>query len=268
MTTKRQMITKRLSADAIQDAARPVVALSTDYPAGELLAPHRHPRAQLIHAGEGLMTVRAEARAWVVPPGFAVWMPVDTWHEVKAVTALELRTLYVAPRAARGLATACRVVAVPPFLRELILEVARLPLLYDEDGPEGRLVAVLLDRLGALEAAPLDLPVPSDRRLSVVTSSLLDRPGDNRTLAEWGSRAGASGRTLARLFRAQTGMTFREWRGKRRLLAALERLAALEPVTSVALDLGYASPSAFIAMFKREMGQSPRRYLRAGAPPA
>ncbi len=134
------MTTKQLRADAIQHPPRPVVALSTDYPAGELLAPQRHPRA------------------WVVPPGFAVWMPVDTWHEVKVVTALELRTLYVTPRAARDLATGCRVVAVPPFLRELILEVARLPLLYDEYGPEGRLVEVLLDRLGALETAPLDLP--------------------------------------------------------------------------------------------------------------
>ncbi len=86
--------------DAIQDPPRPVIALSREYPAGERLARHRHPWAQLIHGGEGLMTVRAEARAWVVPPGVAVWMPVDTWHEVKAVTALELRALDVARRAA------------------------------------------------------------------------------------------------------------------------------------------------------------------------
>ncbi|TIL78669.1 MAG: helix-turn-helix transcriptional regulator, partial [Mesorhizobium sp.] len=43
---------------------------------------------------------------------------------------------------------------------------------------------------------------------------------------------------------------------------ALPRLADGEPITRVALDLGYDSVPAFITMFKRMLGTSPRGYMR------
>lgn len=110
--------------------------------------------------------------------------------------------------------------------------------------------------------APLHLPLPRDPRLKAITDSLLAAPGDNRDLTQWGRRTGASGRTLARLFRRETGMTFASWRRRLRLLAAVSRLGGGESVTTVAYDLGYHSPSAFVAMFRRSLGTSPGRYLK------
>ncbi len=81
---------------------------------------------------------------------------------------------------------------------------------------------------------------------------------------QWGHEVGASARTLARLFLAETGLSFGDWRSRARLLAALPRLAAGEKVTTIALDLGYESPSAFISMFKRALGKTPSTYF-AGA---
>ena len=124
-----------------------------------------------------------------------------------------------------------------------------------------RLIAVLVDEVLMLESPPLHLPAPRDPRLRSITDVLVDDPSDPRGPSEWSKMVGASERTLARLFVKETGMGFREWRQQLRLLKAIERLAGGEDVTSVALDLGYRSPSAFIAMFKRVLGETPGRYM-------
>ena len=250
----------------LQDLPQPIHAFAADYPAGHRIPSHHHRRAQLIHAERGLMTVQAAAGAWLVPPGLALWMPGGMTHEVHAVTAIDMRTLYVVPRAAPWLPSECRVVSVSPLLRELILRAVAIPPDYALDSPEGRLMQVTLDETRDLPETPLHLPIPKDRRLTGIADQLLRDPANNRDLGEWAKTAGASARTLARLFVAETGMTFGQWRQRRRLLAALTRLAAGEPVTAIALDLGYESPSAFTAMFRRTLGTSPTRYLRAGPP--
>ena len=109
--------------------------------------------------------------------------------------------------------------------------------------------------------APLHLPSAADRRLTRIAETLLADPADPRTLADWAQSIGASERTLARLFTRETGMTFGQWRQQVRLLAALARLACGGSVTDVAFDLGYASQSAFIAMFRRTLGKTPGRYF-------
>jgi AraC-like DNA-binding protein len=60
-------------------------------------------------------------------------------------------------------------------------------------------------------------------------------------------------------------MNFNQWRQQLRLVHALRLLAAGAKVTAVALDVGYDSPSAFIAAFRRVLGETPARYFRAPA---
>lgn len=207
------------------------------------------------------MTVTAGPGAWVVPPGRAVWVPAGMEHTIHAHGRLAMRTVYVAPDAVLGLPVDCFVVNVSPLLRELILAAMTMPVLYPLAGPEARLVAVLLDRIRAAHVAPLYLPLPDDSRLRRVADALVADPGDPRPLHAWAKTAGSSARTLARLFAAETGLSFRQWRQQARLLDALRRLAEGQPVTTVALDLGYESPSAFIAMFKKALGVTPGRYF-------
>ncbi len=244
------------------DNPRPIVTLANDYPAGYEIAPHRHARAQLVYASQGVMTVSAPAGSWVVPTQRAVWMPAGTEHGVRVNRSISMRSLFIRPDAATGLPAACRVVTVSPLLRALILRAMSIPPLYDEDGADGRILRVILDELRTLPSAPLHLPRPKDRRLVRVTAALLADPADRRPLEAWARAAGASQRTLARLFLKETGLTFRAWRQRARLLHALVELAAERPVTSVAFESGYDSPSAFIAAFKREFGPTPARYFR------
>ncbi len=246
----------------LEDPARPIVALASDHPGPHRFALHRHRRAQLVYAIEGFMTVETASGTWAVAAQHAVWVPAGIEHEVRSPGPLAMRTLYIDPAVAAGLPASCCVLRVPPLLRELILRATTLPDLLPPDGPEARLLAVIPDELRALAPEPLHLPLPRDRRLRAVTERLGAALPDDRPLGAWAASVGASERTLARLFLKETGLTFGAWRQRLRLLSAVARLAEGQAVTTVAYDLGYGSPSAFIAMFKRAFGQTPGRYVR------
>lgn len=253
-----------LHPDVVRLEALPqaVVAFRRDLAAGETIPPHRHRRDQLVYASEGVITVTTARGAFVVPPQRAVWMPGGVEHRIDARRAVAMRTLYLEPGGAAGLPAAVCVLHVTPLLRELILAAVAQPQAYRSNSPEERLMSVILDQIRVLPVAPLALPMPADPRLRRVAEALLADPADDRALAHWAREAGASARTLARLFRRETAMSFRVWRQQLRLLRALEMLAAGEAVTTVALDLGYDSPSAFIAMFRRNLGTTPTRYFK------
>jgi AraC-like DNA-binding protein len=241
-----------------------VLGGSFDYPDGTHLPVHTHGWAQLVYASAGTMRVTTAAGTWVVPPQRAVWVPAGIEHEIKMTGLVAMRTVYIEPAAIPDPPQSCRVVIVSPLLRELVLRVAGLrPSQPSSDATE-RLAGVLLDEIRVAEDAPLHLPMPKDGRVRAVTDTLLDNPADARTLDDWSRDAGASARTLARLFVAETGLTFAGWRQQLRLIRALELLGQGRNVTEVAFNLGYESPSAFIAMFRRSLGRTPSRYFERG----
>lgn len=255
------MATRSTNREDFQIVPRPVGAMAKDFPDGFFIPPHAHRRSQLIHASSGVMRVRTPQGAWVVPPHRAVWVPANVVHDVRMAGAVAMRTLYIVPGAVAALPRECCVVAVSPLLRELVLRASAAPLLYDEAGPDGRVMALILDELRMLPVLPLNLPMPQDPRLVKVCRAILDDPASALTLGGWSRRAGASSRTLARLFLRETGMTFGRWRQQARLLEALSRLAQGQSVTTIALDLGYDSPSAFTFMFRRALGRTPSAYF-------
>jgi len=250
----------------LEDVSRPVVIRPHDMTRGEEVPLHRHSREQLVYAYKGLALVTTAHGAWVMPPNRAVWVPSNLDHGVKAITDTSMSSLFVTPGLVGGLPKTCSVVAVPKLLRELIRHANAFEDLYDQNGPDGRVIAVIIDMLETLKEVPLHLPMPRDVRLKRIAEAIVEAPADPRTQRQWGDSFGVSERTLARLFPQQTGMSFGHWRQQARLMAALERLADGEPVVSIALDLGYASQSAFIAMFKKALGVTPGQYFRKEKP--
>jgi AraC-like DNA-binding protein len=177
--------------------------------------------------------------------------------------AVSLRALYVVPSLSRSLPDKCCVVEISPLMRELILRISELKGLNSRIPAHAHLVPVLLDHLQMMESDPVHLPLPRDVRAKRLASVLQQEPSDPRPLTELSKIAGASKRTLERLFKSQTGLGFGKWRQHLRLGHALRLLAAGEAVTSVALDVGYDSPSAFISAFRMTFGQTPGRYFRS-----
>ena len=251
------------------DAKLPVISLAIEVSPRKMLARevgsaavHVHPRGQLIYASSGMMRIICGRDVWVVPPSQAVWVPPNQEHEVYFPGNAALRSLFVDPSAVTGLPPHCTVLKVATLLRELILRAVRIGNSYAADGAEWRVMQVLLDELRVAEETPLRLPMARDERVMRVIDALLKSPGDRRDLDAWGKIAGASSRTLARLFVSETGLTYGGWRKRLQLHESLDRLNRGEQVTSIAFDLGYQSLSAFIEMFRKELGVSPRRYVR------
>ena len=254
-------MTRPDSIEEILSVPRPIVAMAKEFPSGHFISNHAHSRSQLLYASSGVMTVSTEIGMWVVPPLRAVWVPAYTRHQIEVSGTLSMRTLYFDPLYYSGPSDRCCVIAVSPLLKELILYAVDLPRLYPLGGQEERALSVILDQISNMSTAPLDLQIPVDERLRKIYEYLSKNPGDNRTLEDWGKEVGATGRTLSRHFRLETGMSFVQWRQQIRILEALKRLGKKESVTIVAIELGYDSPSAFIAMFKKALGKTPGQYF-------
>jgi AraC-like DNA-binding protein len=154
------------------------------------------------------------------------------------------------------------VVNVNPLLRELIQRTVSLGALDAAIREQKHLIGVILDELKMLIAVPLQLPMPRDAR-ALQFASLANREGGAPSTKMLLRQCGASRRTMERLFRAETGMSLGQWQRRQTLLHALRRLASGENAGRLAGELGYNSASAFIAMFRRELGQTPKRYFEA-----
>jgi AraC-like DNA-binding protein len=229
---------------------------------------HAHDWHQLIYASEGVMWVHTAQGDWVVPPNRAVWVPAGVEHGIELTAKVLVQTIYLAAGISAELPRQCCAVNVSPLLRELIVHTVKLGNLDESIPSRARLIGFLIDQLSVLPAIALQLPLPADERARRAVAWLREHPDDPGLIKSVARRACSSARTLERLFRQETGMTFGKWRQQLRLLQAMQMLAAGRPVTAVALEVGYNSPSAFIAMFKRTLGTTPHRYFAPAEDPA
>ncbi len=259
ITIEKETLLQPSTTGQIINPDLPVVSIALDIER-EQGAPHTHPRAQLLYSIQGVMRVVTSLGTWLVPSTQAVWIPSMIEHQVIANEAIALRTIYVDPAWTEGLPNDCCVIAVSELLRALILRAVKIGNSYPSEGPERRLMDVILDELRQMKRAPLHLPMPKHARVRKVIDALIAHPEDSRTIEAWSAVVGSSPRTLSRLFLKQTGMSFGAWRRRLRLMEAIDRLGKGESVTQVAFELGYQSTSAFSAMFRSELGVSPKCY--------
>ncbi len=245
------------------DPSLPVIPLAMEVSNAGCAAAHAHPRGQLIYASRGTMRVVCGRDVWVVPPSQAVWVPPDVEHEVYFPGDVSIRNLFVDPAYTENLPGQCTVIRVTPLLRELILKAVQIGDQYALDDCGYRLMRVIIDEIRMAEPTLIHLPFAQDPRLLRVMNAMLEHPGDSRGLSEWARVAGASSRTLSRLFVLETGLSFGEWRKRLVLQKAIEKLGHGDPVTEVAFDLGYESLSAFISMFRKTLGAPPMQFVRS-----
>ncbi|TCM20671.1 AraC family transcriptional regulator [Novosphingobium sp. PhB165] len=250
------------TVDECQRAARLIAAFASEHPNGEHIAPHSHPRAQLIHTLTGVMTVTCAEGSWVVPTGRAVWMPPEVEHAIRIAGDVSMRTLFVGPDARSDLPVTCEVIEISPFLREALVEATAIPLDYAPGGRDERVMELILDEITAAPRLHMHVPLPRDRRLMRLCEVMIADPSAPVTLEGLAAKVHVSGRTLARMFHRELGMSFGAWLRRMRLLLSLPRLAAGATVLEVALEHGYDSPSAFTAMFRRELGLPPNLYVK------
>ena len=243
---------------------RDVLAAVSHYRHGERLTWHQHQHGQLVMAVRGVVRVLTPDRTWTLPQTRAVWLPSDVDHELHAVGELDLCNVYIEPQAFPWVWREPSVIHVSALVRELALTLSAGGNDYSPGSQAALCAPLLLRALADTSALPASgVPLPSDDKLLVVCEHMMNDPACGHTLDFWGAQLGASGRTLARRFKDETGLTFNAWRQQLRVSEAMTRLALGHSVSRIAKEFGYSSASAFITMFKQSTGEAPQRYLKS-----
>ncbi|MBI2768462.1 MAG: helix-turn-helix transcriptional regulator [Burkholderiales bacterium] len=248
--------------------ARPVRVRARTMQADSHFEPHSHAWSQLAYCATGIVQVTAahnggtgDEVTYIVPPSRAVWIAPGARHAVHVLEDAEFRTLYIDASVTPAGWGGCRMIVVSPLLRELIHALDAPP---PARMREERLAALVLDEITHASIQALGVPMPAvdggDKRLRTLCERVLRAPSERATLAGWAADVGASERTMARLFQGELGMSYQQWRQQAVLAHALPLLARGAPVSHVAAASGYASDSAFSAMFKAAMGQPPSQF--------
>lgn len=259
MKTSGQFLSPTRQAEILpfETAQRPIVGFSRDYPSGLATGFHNHPRAQLLYAISGVMRVETFETSYLVPPTAALLLPSGVDHAVRMDGHVAMRELFLREEAAERIKARSGVIVVSALLRELIVAVCAEPLEWEPHGRGYHLAELVIDEVLTSKPLPLSLQLPRDQRLRRVVAALRERPHDKRGIEDWAEVGNASSRTLARLFRAETGLSFRQWRQQARLTEALSALTVGAVPTKAAEIAGYDSVPAFGVAFREFFGITP-----------
>ncbi len=268
----RPLLTPIGNTDSFTPSAQqPVRVRARTMPADTHFEPHAHAWSQLACCASGILQVTAAQSGlaggeitYIVPPSRAVWVAPGARHHITVLETAEVRTLYIDASATPQGWQGCRVLVVSPLLRESIHALDAPSGLSLAPAREKLLSALVLDEITHADTQALGVPLPhpqtGDKRLRALCEAVMRAPSSRATLAEWAADMGASERTMARLFREELGLSYQQWRQQAILAHALPLLARGQPVSQVAAASGYASDSAFSAMFKAAMGRPPSHF--------
>lgn len=244
---------------------RPLTVRAQAISARHYFPEHAHAWHQMAYAISGVLTVTMAGQSLVISPEQAVWLPTGLRHRVGSLLGAEFRSLWIADEAGEGLPASPTVFGVSPLLRALVVEAADIEGQEDRDGYRRRVTDLILDQLRRAPPLAGGLLWPRDESLRTLCEALYADPGDPRSPEAWGRELGMSGRTLARRFEAELGMSLRSWRRRLRLFKSIELMGGGLSVTQTAMELGYGSTSAFVYAFRSDMGCSPQAYIRRPA---
>lgn len=244
----------------------PIFFRAVQVPADTIYPWHCHQWGEFVYSFSGVMEVKLAGSHYLAPPQYGVWLPARVEHIGQNRLAAEHSSLYVAEDLCGALPAVTCALAVSPLVRAMLEHLRQYPPASPHSAEDERLLRVLVDQLASAQCVGRYLPMSDDPLLAPVLAMLEADPADNRPVAQLAQAAHTTERTLMRRCRRELGMTLADWRQRLRVVRAMALLEAGRTVEAVALDLGYASASAFIAMFRRLTHETPDEYRkRAGS---
>ncbi len=230
---------------------------------GTATALHAHGEAQLIFAASGTMQVYTSSGRWLVPPQLAVWVPAGVAHRIEMLSDTEQWMIYWLPAASRQWASAQSLdrafaLRVTPLLRELIFST------FGEGATSEKkelILKLILHELTETPDAPTFLPLPASAIGKRVADLALADPRSLLSLRELARQAASSIRTVSRLFPLETGLTYKAWRQRARIVLAIDQLSTGSGISQVASRAGFASTAAFSFAFRQVTKSTPTAFL-------
>lgn len=251
-----------VTMEPYEETSREAIVVSRTFSERVEFPMHSHDRGQFIYILEGTVNVITKNDSWLAPTRYAIWVPSGMEHEMHMCDQVTILNIYISPEAASRLKLPgiSRALEISPLLQSLLLEAAGIDSDYDLQRRDGRLMALLLDEISLMPELPLRVSLPKDRRIYRACSHMVTHPSADFSIDDAARIAGVSRKTFTRIFRMNLGVSFTQWRRQICMLAALGRLRQAEPITRIALDLGYSSPSAFTVSFRNTFGVSPTTF--------
>ena len=247
----------------IQDRAQALIASAAQVDHAHHISPHQHHRGQFLFSLTGNLQVQAADQTWHLSPENAVWLPSGVPHGIEASNGVAYRSVYVDELHAKAFPARAGVTDLNRQIKALVNESAQFGQSYRSNTPESRLLNRLSQHMQNMIFSNTPVLVPQHPRLKLLCQQILAKPALHWSLADWGAKYGASERHLARLFKAETGMTYLHWCHRVRVYYALTQLRRGASVSAIAHELAYESVSAFCYMFKKVLGDSPTAYLKS-----
>ncbi len=243
---------------------QPICFWSTSLVAETSYPWHRHSWGELNYSFSGVMSMKLTQQIFLSPPPNGIWVPPNVEHQSQARYEANHCCLYICEELCGDFPVEARTIEISPLIRAILIHIRDAHMAYPKNEAENRLFLVLLDLLKQAPQQGNYLPASDDPLLKPVLMELYKQPGDPRSLADLAAVANTTERTLARRCQHDLGMPFSEWRQRLRIITALKLLEAGHTVASIAIDLGYGSSTAFIAMFRKLVGTSPNDFRNSG----
>lgn len=242
-----------LCADAIPN---PILFRKGNMPTNAIYPLHKHDWGEFMYAFSGVIEMTVKDKVYLVLPRYGIWVPPQMIHQCCNDDAAQHCAIFIATDFCVELPSKPCSMQISPLMREMLEYLRELP--SSEDCAEySRFMRVFLDQLLIAPSTSSYLPTANDPFLRRLLKELESNPGDNRSLEKLAQGIGISERSLSRKCKKELGMTLLEWRQRLKTLKSLAMLEEGRKVEDIALELGYSSSSAFSAMFKRMMGQTP-----------
>jgi AraC-like DNA-binding protein len=240
----------------------PLLAVSAlNVPDTKITCLHRHACGQVFGTTRGLVALGVGERHWIVSSGRSVWIPANCPHSMQSYGPIQGWSIYLDDETCQLLPKVPGLMHTTSLLNEAVLRAACWESSELTDS-QRRIAQMIVDEVCSMPHDLIELPIPLDRRALRVANALNTDLSSNKSITEWAQWVGTSAKTLSRHFIDETGMTFGQWRQQARMLRALELLATNLPITVIALESGYETTSAFVAMFKRWRGVTPGQYRK------
>lgn len=243
---------------------QPICFWSTSLAAETSYPWHNHSWGELNYSFSGVMSMKLAQQIFLSPPPYGIWVPPHVEHQAQARYEANHCCLYIREELCGEFPRETCTVGIGPLIRAILIHIRDAHMVYPKNEAENRLFLVLLDQLKQAPQQGNYLPLSDDPLLRPVLMELYKQPGDSRSLADWAAVAHTTERTFARRCQHDLGMPFSEWRQRLRIITAFKMLEAGQAVASIALDLGYGSSTAFIAMFRKLVGTSPHDFRNSG----
>ena len=221
------------SVESRQELLKPITVVSRVIAVNSVVTKHSHSWGQFVYASKGVLLVVTDTERFIVPPEQGVWLLPEIAHEVTAITDVKLTSFYFRNDLLDELPNQSCVLTVNDFLKTLILEANDISSDYLWSGEYGLLLRLILKKLVLAPNAIFQLPYPKDSRLLTMLSLIQKEPSNRYCLKQWGTIVGASTRTLSRLFKKETGLTYQIWRQRLNIQIAIGQLSKGHSITSI-----------------------------------